>query len=104
MTSSVWQPYSEAQPDIEGEQLAAIDLEADKIEIERLQQMGVITTVEKYTGDLGTPLSAKMVRTWRKKQRDEKDEKGQVVSTTAWLRRSRLVGRDFNFLEYREDV
>ena len=104
LTSSVWQPYSEPQPDIQGEQLAAIDLEADKIEIERLQQMGVINTVEKYTGDLDTLLSAKMVRTWRKKQRDEKDEKGQVVWTTAWLRRSRLVGRDFNFLEYREDV
>ena len=102
--SSVWQPYSEAQPDIQGEELAAIDFEADKIEIDRLQQMGVITTVDKYSGDLDIPLSAKMVRTWRKKQREEKDEKGQVVSTTAWLRRSRLVGRDFNFLEYREDV
>ena len=104
LTSSLWQPYTEAQPDIQGEQLAAIDLEADKIEIDRLQQMGVITTVEKYTGELDIPLSAKMVRTWRKAQRDEKDENGQVVSTTAWLRRSRLVGRDFNFLECREDV
>ncbi len=94
---------TEAQPDIYGAQLAAIDL-ADRVEVERLQQMGVITTVEKYTGELDTPLSAKMVRTWRKKQRDEKDENGQVVFTTAWLRRSRLVGRGFNFLEYREDV
>ena len=102
--SSVWQPYPEAQPGIQGEELAAIDFEADKIEIDRLQQTGVITTVDKYSGDLDTPLSAKMVRTWRKKQREEKGEKGQVVSTTAWLRRSRLVGRDFNFLEYREDV
>ena len=66
--------------------------------------MGVITTVDKYNGALDTPLSAKMVRTWRNKQREEKDENGQVVSTTAWLRRSRLVGRDFNFLEYRADV
>ena len=102
LTSSVWRPDSEAQADICGERLAAIDMEADKIEIERLQQMGVITTVEKYMGELDTPLSAKMVRTWRKKQRDEKDANGQVVSTTAWLRRSRLVGRDFNFLDYRE--
>ena len=103
-TSSVWQPYSEAQPHIQGEELAAIDVEADRFEIGRLQQMGVITTVDKYSGDLDTPLCAKMVRTWRKKQREEKDENGQVVSTTAWVRRSRLVGRDFNFLEYREDV
>ena len=105
LSSASWQPYSEAQPDIQGEELAAIDFEADKIETDRLQQMGVITPVDRYSGDLDTPLSAKMVRTWRKKQREEKDEKGQVVSTTAWLRRStRLVGRDFNFLEYREDV
>ena len=39
--------------------------------------MGVITTVDKYNGALDTPLSAKMVRTWRKKQREEKDENGQ---------------------------
>ena len=97
MPSGVWQPYSEAQPEIHGEQLAVIDIEADKVEIDRLLQMGVITTADKYDGPLDTPLSAKMVRTWRKKQREEKDEDGQAVSTTAWLRRSRLVGRDFNF-------
>ena len=102
--SGVWQPFSEAQPEIHGEQLAAIDIEADKVEIDRLLQMGVITTADKYDGSLDTPLSAKMVRTWRKKQREEKNKDGQAVSTTAWLRRSRLVGRDFNFLEYREDV
>ena len=63
VTSGVWQPYSEAQPEIYGEQLSAIDVEADKIEIDRLLQMGVITTVDKYSGALDTPLSAKMVRT-----------------------------------------
>ena len=104
MSTGVWQPYSEAQPEIYGEQLSAIDIEADEIEIDRLLQMGVITTVDKYSGALDAPLSAKMVRTWRKKQREEKGDDGQVVSTTAWLRRSRLVGRDFNFLEYGEDV
>ena len=104
MSSGVWQPYSEAQPEIHGEQLAAIDIEADKVEIDRLLQMGVITTADKYDGPLDTPLSAKMVRTWRKKQKEEKGKDGQAVSTTAWSRRSRLVGRDFNFLEYREDV
>ena len=103
-SSCVWQPYSEAEPDISGDQLAAIDVEADKIEIDRLLQMGVITGADKYNGNLDSPLSAKMVRTWRKKKKEEQDENGQTVSTTAWLRRSRLVGRDFNFLEYREDV
>ena len=45
-----------------------------------------------------------MVRTWRKKAKTETDENGTATSRMMWMRRSRLVGRDFNFLEYREDV
>lgn len=45
-----------------------------------------------------------MIRTWRKKTKTETDEHGVATSQLMWMRRSRLVGRDFNFLEYREDV
>ena len=38
-----------------------------------------------------------MVRRWRKKVKSE-------AEGTMWMRRSRLVGRDFNLLEYREEV
>ena len=64
---SVWQPYTGAEPEISHDVLALIDQGADKIEIRRHPEMGVITTVDKYDGQLDLALSAKMVRTWKKK-------------------------------------
>ena len=101
---SVWMPISELQPELSADDLKVIDAEADKIEVERLLSMSVITTTDGYSGKRDIPLSAKMVRTWRKKAKTETDENGIVTSQMMWMRRSRLVGRDFNFLEYREDV
>ena len=101
---SVWRPMSEFQPELPADEMSVIDAEADKIEVQRLLSMNVITTVDGYAGKLDIPLSAKMVRTWRKKMRTEMDEHGVTTSQLMWMRRSRLVGRDFNFLEYREDV
>ena len=103
-TVSVWQPYRGSEPEISHDVLALIDQEADKIEIQRLLEMGVITTVDKYDGQLDVALSAKMVHTWRKKTNVEVGQDGISRSYPAWMRRSRLVGRDFNFLSYREDV
>ena len=103
-TVSVWQPYRGSEPEISHDVLAVIDQEADKIEIQRLLEMGVITTVDKYDGELDVALSAKMVCTWRKKTQVEIGQDGISRSYPAWMRRSRLVGRDFNFLSYREDV
>ena len=101
---SVWQPYRGSEPEISQDVLVMIDEKADKIEIQRLLEMGVITTVDKYEGELDVALSAKMVRTWRKKTKVEVGQDGVSRSYPAWMRRSRLVGRDFNFLSYREDV
>ena len=101
---SVWMPISEFQPELPADEMSVIDSEADKIEVQRLLSMSVITTVDGYSGKLDIPLSAKMVRTWRKKTKTETDEHGVTTSQLMWMRRSRLVGRDFNFLEYREDV
>ena len=92
------------EPEISHDVLALIDQEADKIEIQRLLEMGVITTVDKYNGQLDVAISAKMVSTWRKKTKVEVGQDGISRSYPAWMRRSRLVGRDFNFLSYREDV
>ncbi len=74
-------------PELPADELHLVDLEADKIEIQRLLSMGVITTTDRYDGKLAFPLSAKMVRTWRKKEKSEADG-------TVWMRRSRLVGRE----------
>ena len=104
VSTSVWMPMSEFQPELPADEMSVIDAEADKIEIQRLLSMNVIATVDGYAGQLDVPLSAKMVRTWRKKTRTEEDEHGVTTSQLMWMRRSRLVGRDFNFLEYREDV
>ena len=92
---SVWMP-SELQPELPADELKLIDAEADRIEVQRLLSMSVVTTTDGYSGKLDSPLSAKMVRTWRKN--------GIATSRMMWMRRSRLVGRDFNFLEYREDL
>ena len=60
---------------------------------------------EDYKGELGTQLSAKFVRIWRKKTRVQYDAEGKVVSSeAAWLRRSRLVAREYNWLDVRDDV
>ena len=67
--------------------------------------MGVITTHDKFSGELGTQLSAKFVRSWRKKTRKVTDAEGNVTSEVpGWLRRSRLVAREYKWLDVRDDV
>ena len=101
---SVWRPISDMQPELPADELGMIDVEADNIEVQRLLAMNVIATPDGYSGKLDVPLSAKMVRTWRKKMNTIVGDDGVPVTQMMWMRRSRLVGRDFNFLEYREDV
>ena len=103
--SKLWQPYSELEPCLSSDELDELDRIADEVEIRRLTDMGVLTSQSNYEGQLGKPLSARMVRAWRKKTRPVLDSTGKVVENEpAWLRRSRLVGRDFNWLEARDDV
>ena len=64
---SVWRPISDMQPELPADELGLIDVEADNIEVQRLLAMNVIATPDGYSGKLDVPLSAKMVRTWRKK-------------------------------------
>ena len=67
--------------------------------------MSVSCKHEDYKGQLGTQLSAKFVRTWRKKNRLQCDSEWQVIpSEPGWLRRSRLVAREYNWLDVRDDV
>ncbi len=78
-------PISELQPEISENDLKLIDAEADRIEVERLLSMSVITTIDGYSGKLDVPLSAKMVRTWRKKAKTETDENGIATSQMMWM-------------------
>ena len=93
----LWQPFSQFEPELSSERLQVIDDFADMVEIQRLFGMSVLCKHGDYTGKLGTQLSAKFVRTWRKKTRLQHDVDGHVVSSQqGWLRRSRLVAREYN--------
>ena len=93
----LWFPFSNNEPELPDEVLQELDNLADKVEVDRLLEMGVMCKSQDYNDErgLGVPLSAKFVRTWRKKERN-----GEQM----WLRRSRLVAREFNFMERRTDV
>ena len=77
-----------------------IDLIADQVELVRLCEMKVIEEV--HADDLKDEeqLTTKFVRDWRVK--DFTCEDG--TTTKKWLRRSRLVAREFSFWEKRNDT
>ena len=91
----LWYPYTDEEPCLDEETMNYLNDLADKVEINRLLEMEVLVKPKDYTGDLGTTLTAKFVRTWRKKVKD---------GETMWLRRSRLVAREFSFWEIRQDT
>ena len=77
-----------------------IDDLADEVELQRLLKMGVITmAVEKDSG-IKRMLTTKMVRDWRLKDYVEPSDGS---SSKKWLRRSRLVAREYATTK-RDDV
>ena len=73
---------------------------ADKVELQRLVTMGVITTAKEEHKEIKRVLTTKMVRDWRLK--DCKDPSTGVLEKK-WLRRSRLVAREYATTK-RDDV
>ena len=77
-----WDADAESPPELTPEELHEVDREADRKEITRLIEMGVARWPEENEDTSGCQvLTAKVVRDWRKRP--------------GWLRRSRLVGREF---------
>ena len=77
-----WDEEAEKPPDLSEDELKAVDREADKTEITRLIAMGVARWPGEQEDVSGYQvLTIKVVRDWRKR--------------LGWLRRSRLVGREF---------
>lgn len=75
-----------------------VELLADQVEERRLKKMGVIEDLD--VSDLGLDkLTAKFVRDWRVKTRQMPDGS----SRKQWMRRSRLVAREYA-VEKRDDV
>ena len=90
-------PYTPLEPELSASELSKLDALADKMELDRLQAMGVLLPVEslmdQHTSSDSTScfkkLSTRMVRSWR-----DKGINGERV----WLRRSGYVAREFAWL------
>ena len=72
-----------------------VDHLADEVELKRLIDMKVIEPLSSYDGEVEGSLTAKHVYDWRLKQFEGMVD-GKMVSTKRWMRRSRLVAREFN--------
>ena len=83
-------PFSENEPDLSSEELAALDKLADDVELQRLRSMEVLLPLDADDDRDFVRLSARFVRTWREKK-DSADRR-------IWLRRSRFVAREFAWL------
>ena len=70
---------------------------ADQIEIRRLLEMGVLVPQEDFDGKPTGKLTTKFVRDWRLKPFGEGDQK-------KWMRRSRLVAREYAWGNKRTDT
>ena len=93
----LWWPYTPDEPVLDPSLLAELDVIADQIEVTRLQKMDVLVHEDSLPKEvsLGGDLTARFVRTWRRKNKG-KDE--------FWYRRARLVAREFNKLCVRDDL
>lgn len=74
---------------------AWVDRLADEVEVNRLMKMGVLQGLHDYEGKIGGKLTVKSVYDWRLKMR-ECTVDGCGVSKQQWMRRRRLVAREFN--------
>ena len=81
-------PFRAHEPNLCESELQVLDDIADRVEIQRLVDMQVLVPFsEASSSDVGPKqLSARFVRTWREKVVNDKP---------IWLRRSRLVAREY---------
>ena len=85
-------PYTPLEPELDDLKLSKLDALADKMELERLQAMGVLLPVEplaEHGFENVKKLSTRMVRTWRDKR---------LGGRRVWLRRSRYVAREYAWM------
>ena len=88
-------PYTPQEPELAIEEMSKLDIIADKIEVERLKDMGVLISMDDGNIEEMKSLSTRFVRTWRDKIYD---------NNRVWLRRSRLVAREYSWLADRSDL
>ena len=84
------------EPELSEEELKMLDGIARQLEVQRLKGMQVLLELDAVAEeDQDSPLSAKFVYTWRRKE---------YQGSPIWLRRARLVAREFNFMEVNDNV
>ena len=84
------------EPDLSAEELYELDRIADEVEVSRLIRKAVLRPVSEQDDVRSMKsLSTKMVRTWRRKRRGNQ---------SYYLRRSRLVAREFKWLEEKQGL
>ena len=89
-------PFDVHEPVLPSEELARLDDIADSIEVERLKTMGVLEELQdNHDVSSMKTLSTRFVRTWRDKT---------FGARRVWLRRSRLVAREYAWLADRTDL
>ena len=90
-------PFSFHEPKLSDAELQVLDDIADRVEIQRLVDMQVLIPMSESSSSDVVPkqLSTRFVRTWREKVVDDKP---------VWLRRSRLVAREYAWLSERTDL
>ena len=71
-----------------------IDELAEKVEVERLLQMGVLQKMEEYEGAITGKLTTKFVFDWRQKL-FKPDPASKQEPFMRWMRRARYVAREF---------
>ena len=93
-------PADGGEPKLSAEELDAIDLLAEEFELERLVKMGVLDPLDDGGHFIAKALllSSKHVTGWRLKP-DPCNPEGDEC----FLRRSRLVGREFAWLDHRRE-
>ena len=88
--------FTPHEPNLTDQELKVLDDVADRVEIQRLRDMQVLLASEvSELGVVPKNLSTRFVRTWREKVIDNKH---------CWLRRSRLVAREYAWLSERTDL
>ena len=89
--------FTPHEPNLSEHELKVLDDIADRVEIQRPRDMKVLIPFGENSSSDAAPmnLSARFVRTWREKIIDNK---------AVWLRRSRLVAREYAWLSERTDL
>ena len=71
-----WWPFTPEEPDLDPDLLAGLDFIADRLEDKQLQEMDVLVDQASLTAgiELGGDLTARFVRSWRRKKAKGKEE------------------------------